>query len=664
LIILASGWGLLALTIVVARRLFPNVSWDMWPYLLLFPGIPSFFLFLLLEKNLWLSRFIGLKIGPHSSQIGEAIFFFVLGILGLFFRSMAAGQPEISRAKETTPTDTIREVLETVAFVVVLVLLLKTFVAEAFVIPTGSMATTLLGYNKYVTCPECGHKYYVNCSDEFEKQPPYFLESCTCENCRKFIQFSADGGEGKLSPPSPNSGDRVLVAKFLNDLCGMPRQTFDVVVFKYPEGPTKNHVPTNFIKRLIGLPEQTIGIYYGDLYVASKKDLMELGVSFEGDEDKPLRQRMLKNRAKELLESGHPCFRILRKPPDKILALERLVYDNDHQAVDLIDKGFPAHWAAESDGKTDAPAAEPDYKEKRESAGNDAWAVVGSAKGPQGFRCGKRQDDRTWLRYRHLVADRLKLTTEPKPQLITDFMSYNSGGYRRPDGSFQDPPSTHRWVGDLILEMEVEIENPVGQLILELCKGPDRFRAQWDLSSGMCSFWRNKEKDPLEKKQTDLKHAGTYLLRFANVDRRLTVWVDRSLPFGDGFPYDPPRDGKGKIVHQPMYNDLQPASIGARAGASLTVRKLKLFRDTYYLSEDAEHLRKEVIEDPGQWEENERKDAPDGLTMYVQPGHYLCLGDNSPSSSDGRSWGLVPEHMMLGRALAIYYPFYRFGRIE
>src|SRR5262249_4813982 len=46
--------------------------------------------------------------------------------------------------------DSFREVVETIVFVVVLVLLLKSFLAEAFVIPTGSMATTLLGYHKQV----------------------------------------------------------------------------------------------------------------------------------------------------------------------------------------------------------------------------------------------------------------------------------------------------------------------------------------------------------------------------------------------------------------------------------------------------------------------------------------------------------------------------------
>src|SRR4051794_18494886 len=48
--------------------------------------------------------------------------------------------------------DNFREVCETIVFVVVLVLILKTFVAEAFVIPTGSMATTLLGYHRDVVC--------------------------------------------------------------------------------------------------------------------------------------------------------------------------------------------------------------------------------------------------------------------------------------------------------------------------------------------------------------------------------------------------------------------------------------------------------------------------------------------------------------------------------
>jgi hypothetical protein len=63
----------------------------------------------------------------------------------------------------------------------------------------------------------------------------------------------------------------------------------------------------------------------------------------------------------------------------------------------------------------------------------------------------------------------------------------------------------------------------------------------------------------------------------------------------------------------------------------------------------------------GHWDE--LRDPP-FVTLYVQPDHFLCLGDNSPESSDGRSWGAVPRRLLLGRALLVYYPFGRAGRIR
>jgi len=88
--------------------------------------------------------------------------------------------------------DGFRELIETIVFVVVLVLILKTFLAEAFVIPTGSMAPTLLGYHRQETCEQCGYLYLVNVSSEAEPQDPRHrpqVTGCYCENCGYFNHF-------------------------------------------------------------------------------------------------------------------------------------------------------------------------------------------------------------------------------------------------------------------------------------------------------------------------------------------------------------------------------------------------------------------------------------------------------------------------------------------
>ena len=82
--------------------------------------------------------------------------------------------------------DGFRELLETIVFVVVLVLVLKSFIAEAFVIPTGSMAETLFGYQKQINCPSCKHRFPVNCSSEVEQMPGagvMSVSTATCPNC-------------------------------------------------------------------------------------------------------------------------------------------------------------------------------------------------------------------------------------------------------------------------------------------------------------------------------------------------------------------------------------------------------------------------------------------------------------------------------------------------
>jgi hypothetical protein len=97
--------------------------------------------------------------------------------------------PVKSVAKPSTKTpahhDSFREFIETIVFVVVLVLILKTFLAEAFVIPTGSMATTLLGYHGEVRCKECNYQFLINKSKEADPAERHHQQvtRCYCPNC-------------------------------------------------------------------------------------------------------------------------------------------------------------------------------------------------------------------------------------------------------------------------------------------------------------------------------------------------------------------------------------------------------------------------------------------------------------------------------------------------
>jgi signal peptidase I len=545
-------------------------------------------------------------------------------------RTIMATAPK-PKAKPPHATDSTREVIETIVFVVVLVLLLKSFVAEAFVIPTGSMATTLLGYQKDVPCPKCGFEFPVNCSSEVEEKPPRAVVGAVCPNCRYPIHFQSERID-----PACSSGDRVLVAKYLYDSGLIAPNRFNVVVFKYPEAPQRDNTPLNYIKRLIGLPGETIGIHYGKLYVLPADKIPKYP---EDANANPLdlwhKMYMHQGDAEALLLQLNSPFEILRKPLDVLLAEKRIVYDNNHPATDLN----VSRWQGEA---------------------GSSW----KADDKHGFDHAAGGDRLEWLRYQNILRGR------DRPELITDFLGYNSKetGEQFRGATLQGG----NWVGDLILECDVTVEKSEGELVLELAKGVDRFRATWDLSSGKCTLSRlhdgKEEQWEGGSKPTSLTKPGTYHVRFANVDERLIVWVDKSVPFGDGVIYSAPPD------RAPTAYDLQPASIGAHGGA-VHVHNLTLWRDTYYTyqpkgspnpawadSAEVQHAGDtlhELLSDPGRFQDAFRN-LP-ATTYYVQPGHYLCLGDNSPESSDGRSWGLVPQRLLLGRALLVYYPFWPFG---
>ena len=120
-------------------------------------------------------------------------------------RSTKAKQP----AKKVTSMHWSREGIESIVIAVILALLFRTFEAEAFVIPTGSMAPTLQGRHKDVTCSQCDYRYRAGASLEHEFGQKGAVVETTCPMCRY--------GQ-RIDPKKRNqdsfSGDRILVNKF------------------------------------------------------------------------------------------------------------------------------------------------------------------------------------------------------------------------------------------------------------------------------------------------------------------------------------------------------------------------------------------------------------------------------------------------------------------
>ncbi|MBC8107465.1 MAG: hypothetical protein H7Z14_12805, partial [Anaerolineae bacterium] len=63
---------------------------------------------------------------------------------------------------EETNEGSIKETIESILIAFILAFIFRGFVVEAFVIPTGSMAPTLLGAHMRFRCPDCGYEFDTN----------------------------------------------------------------------------------------------------------------------------------------------------------------------------------------------------------------------------------------------------------------------------------------------------------------------------------------------------------------------------------------------------------------------------------------------------------------------------------------------------------------------
>ena len=555
----------------------------------------------------------------------------------------------------------VRETVESIALAVVLAFLFRAFVAEAFVIPTGSMAPTLMGQHKDVGCPECGYWYQAGASIEIddEASDQRTLEAghspmrsaviaTTCPLCRhtQSLDLAGDANAATFS------GDRILVSKFVYDFTSPQR--WDVIVFKYPF-----NAKQNFIKRLVGLPNEQVLIRQGDVFVKSPADA---------------------------------DYSIARKPDHKLKAMLQLVDDSQHIAGRLREIGWPLRWQAWSagTGKSELTWTSPDEGHTYETAG--------------------LADQDVWLRYHHILASDFDWETIEKGRtpamvadrrgsLITDFYAYNAftsvdrealvkrklktelDEYNPRDirGSSLGAFGTLglHWVSDLALEADVEVKSEQGELLFMLVKGGLNYTCRVDIATGKATLaigngsvefvGADGTRDAAPVGQTSIQGVGTYRVRFSNVDAELRLWVnDRRIEFSGPTAYEP-RQSLRPVTSSADPGDLAPVGIGTR-GAAVATQRLRVLRDVYYVAtrgipsheyrgfHEQEILR--ILGEPDEWPETSLFDKQDTFRMTLEDDQLFPLGDNSPQSSDARMWqaNFVQRDLLIGKALLIYWP--------
>jgi len=500
-----------------------------------------------------------------------------------------ARAPEADAAEippERSHAGVLRENVEAIIVAFVLALLIRQYAVEAFVIPTGSMAPTLLGAHVDVACPNCGREQPFGVHLESQnaglyREAPNVRGTCgrcnfegsyhvtsqaltggqaevSCSRCQATvmarpiegargdraaqcwcpgcgIEYQATVDSRKWPRGDVSRGDRILVDKLSYHIAAPQR--FEVAVFKFPLNPAEN-----YIKRLIGLPGDTVEVKDGDIVVDGK---------------------------------------IARKPDALQDQLWRTVHDSTRVEKD--------------EGGTGA------RKRAWREEGGGAWSKID---GGRGFRGEAKGQAPAWLAY-------------DRP--IRDENTYNDGTPGRGGAAAGD-----KTVGDVRLRFRARLE---GSAEARAQINVDGESVALSLAAGK-AMWSVKDERGVEKGGRDLPPAPAEgrLVEVARFDGQVVVRVDDE-EVGRIARSDAPRERETRAVD---------VRVGVAGGAA-ELSEITLAKDVVYLA----------------------RAGGSGNMIFplkVPEDRYFFMGDNAPSSRDGREWGTVPASHLVGRAFLVFWP--------
>ena len=520
---------------------------------------------------------------------------------------------------ERSTSDRLRTVIELSVCLTILVSLFRTFLAGGYMIETGSMAPCLLGYHRQVTCPSCSFPFAVEGNSTTLK--------AICPNCGR-------GGISVERLPR-NDGDHLLVHRAMYEF--RPPRRWEVIVFRNPNKPTQAYV-----KRLIGLPGESLQIEGGDVFVSgqiqTKNYATRRGMRipvYDHDfqpsaDDADWQPRWVVDQAGRNWQSAGSTFRFVSRKKDHRDSDNRDAENPDGQ----VEWVHYRHWIRQGGiHLTSVPF--PVWPESLERA-------------PSGFGALRYDPDEKMLVCRGALSaeqrdqllagvqdadsrrsiERLYEASHIAP--IVDNYGYNWG---------RDGHGLHE-VRDLMLSMQVRLPEGPGEFVLAITDGTEEFQCVFDVASRKVRLIDVRTGKAMKTGSlNDRILEGPVCVEISLMDRQVLLAVEGKLVF-EPYNYTATRE-RGPTPWQPVGFGARGFGKGGFAAgeSAVEISSLKLFRDVYYTDDGGRR-------------------AVDG-PLQLKGDQYFVLGDNSPVSKDSRSWSkttVLTAEMLLGKPLAVHLP--------
>lgn len=499
----------------------------------------------------------------------------------------------------------LRQIIDLIICLVITVSCARTFIVEGYMISTGSMAPSLLGYHKRVVCPLCQTPFELGVdfdeADGFVSENPDDPTHSTCPNC----------GEDEIDIRSvpKTQGDQLLVHKNVFSLRDPDR--WEVVVFSNPALATEAYV-----KRVIGRPRESVQVKNGDVFINGERARKNLAqclateITVYDDSRRPTdsewRSRWTVGKAWEQTESGFISAGV--NEWSWVRYRHWLRSGGNHRSEASIDA-------------TQLAAA------RRSISNGDGFGFVTND-------LVEFDELRSKLRIRGVMSEELRNHLRAASSDAKYRAAVNKLAARSHLAPIQDNygynwsrPTKPVIVRDVGAEMTISSDQRAGEFVVQLEAPTDTFEIVFNLETGDAQLFGHENGVTLQSGRfapSALSQGAVIAVRQTDGQLLVTfngeqVFETLVLPEGDN----------QKMSHEPI--------AFAAHGASVSVSGVRITRDIHYTEDGRNGVDEEFV---------------------LGDEEYFVLGDNSPRSSDSRKWANAPVHKsyLIGKPVIVHLP--------